>query len=621
MALVNGEEWDLSRPLDSSCELVVVGFEHPVGKATFWHSAAHVLGQALELYFGGKGLTVHLRDGPALEEGGFFYDFLVKDKVGVSVTVSAGELDAIGDVMRAIVKAKQPFERRVVSKAEAAVVLAENPLKNAMMQGFPEDSVVTLYKSGALVDLCRGPHVPHTGHIRALTLTKTAGNVRKDTGAGAGETLQRVYGIAFPDKGLFKEWKTQQALATKIDHRILGPQQKLFMFHEASPGCAFFLPHGTRIYNTLMDYMRNHYRHKGFDEVITPLMFNKSLWETSGHWQNYKDDMYSVRSGCCDHGDPVEGEEEVEVGLKPMNCPSHCLIFASEPRSYRDLPMRLADFSPLHRNEASGSLSGLTRVRRFNQDDAHIFCRADQLADEIRACLSLVEEVYGVFGFEMSLRLSTRPEKYVGDLAVWDEAEAILRTSLEDLGKTYVVNEGDGAFYGPKIDIVLTDAFKRKIQCGTVQLDFQLPKRFGLQYKGADGKQHEPVMIHRAILGSLERMLAILTEHYHGRWPLWLSPRQVMVCPIAERHADYCDEIAKRIRDAGFFVDVNRDGGSVAKQVRNAQVQQYNYILVVGDQEMEQSTVAVRTRDGNQHGSQPVADVIATLTEAVAAHL
>jgi len=424
-----------------------------------------------------------------------------------------------------------------------------------------------------------------------------------------------------------------QKLAEKLDHRKVGKEQQLFMFSTYSPGSAFFLPHGTRIYNKLMEFIRDIYRQRGYEEVQTPLLYSKELWKISGHWENYKDDMYVVTGGgdsaeaanavtqesgdgmreCCGSEDEDHG-----FGLKPMNCPGHCLIFKSQTRSYRDLPIRYADFSSLHRNESSGSLSGLTRVRRFNQDDAHIFCAQSQLKSEISQCLEFINDVYGVLGFESKLKLSTRPEKFIGEEETWDHAEAVLRECLSETGRPFELNEGDGAFYGPKIDVVLTDALKREHQCGTIQLDFQLPRRFELAFTGQDGESHTPVMVHRAVLGSLERMIAVLIEHYAGKWPLWLSPRQVIVCPISSDHHAYAEQVAKQLRDSGLFVDVGSGGTSINKQIRRAQLAQYNYILVTGDAEREGATVNVRSRDGTVHGESSVDEFARKLGEEIA---
>lgn len=454
------------------------------------------------------------------------------------------------------------------------------------------------------------------------------------------DLLQRVYGISFPSNAQLKEWQQLQEEAKKRDHRVIGKSQQLFMFHPLSPGSSFFLPHGTRIFNKLANFIRDEYRRRGYDEVITPLIFKKDLWETSGHLKNYHEDMFMVTQGIADsnvthchehlhndtdddhhhHGHSHAPAESDHFGLKPMNCPGHCILFREARKySYRELPVRLADFSALHRNEASGALTGLTRVRRFHQDDAHIFCTSEQVQHEISQCLQFIQHVYGVFGFTFQLRLSTRPENYMGELSVWDDAEAQLRQALNDFGEPWEVNEGDGAFYGPKIDIVVTDALKRQHQCGTIQLDFQLPKNFELTYDGADGQAHTPIIIHRAVLGSIERMMAILIEHTGGKWPLWLSPRQVAVLPVAESHRAYAKDVAATLaQDANVYVDVQDSSKTLNKRIREAQLAGYNFILVVGDKEQETQQVNIRTRDNQVHGAKALGVFVDELKAAIA---
>lgn len=454
------------------------------------------------------------------------------------------------------------------------------------------------------------------------------------------DLLQRVYGISFPNNALLKEWQHLQEEAKKRDHRVVGKNQQLFMFHPLSPGSSFFLPHGTRIFNTLANFIRDEYRRRGYDEVITPLIFKKDLWETSGHLKNYHEDMFMVTQGIAESGDVTHCHEHLhgddddghhhhgehpppqydQFGLKPMNCPGHCILFReSKKYSYRELPVRLADFSALHRNEASGALTGLTRVRRFHQDDAHIFCTSDQVQQEISSCLQFIQHVYGVFGFTFQLRLSTRPENFMGEIAVWNDAEAQLRHALEDFGEPWEVNEGDGAFYGPKIDIVVTDALQRQHQCGTIQLDFQLPKNFELSYDGADGQAHTPIIIHRAVLGSIERMMAILIEHTGGKWPLWLSPRQVAVLPVSESHREYAKQVAATLeQDASVYVDVQDSSKTLNKRIREAQLAGYNFILVVGDKEQDTQQVNIRTRDNQVHGAKSLVAFVDDVKRAIA---
>ncbi|OQR88805.1 threonyl-tRNA synthetase [Thraustotheca clavata] len=564
-------------------------------EAMFWHSSAHVLGAALEEKFGDD---VLLCDGPSLTDG-FFYEMFLQS----GQTVSESDFKDIENHMSKIIKQRAPFERLEVTRDVAKDMFSYSKFKLQMLNNIPSDQTITLYKCGTFVDLCRGPHLPHTGMLQTVALTRCGAS----HWTHGPELLQRVYGITFPDKARMKEWKHLQEEAKKRDHRVIGKAQSLFLFHQWSPGSSFMLPHGTRIFNRLASFIRQEYRKRGYDEVVTPLIFKKELWETSGHYQNYKEDMYMVRPGmdetpsCADTLHHHGNDDSTDLfGLKPMNCPGHCLMFKeNKTYSYRELPVRFADFSALHRNEASGALTGLTRVRRFHQDDAHIFCRPDQVQEEIQSCLAFIKHVYGVFGFDFQLRLSTRPEAYMGELALWDSAEAQLENALKEFDMPWTLNAGDGAFYGPKIDIAVRDALKREHQCGTIQLDFQLPLRFGLKYDGNDGNEHTPIIIHRAVLGSIERMMAILIEHTAGKWPLWLSPRQVAVLPVTEHQVDYASQVHKALDAKDVYVDVLSGGKTLNKRIREAQVAGYNYILVVGEKEASTHQVNVRTRDNN----------------------
>jgi len=453
--------------------------------------------------------------------------------------------------------------------------------------------------------LCRGPHVPHTGKVKAFAATKhSATNWLGDTDK---DSLQRLYGISFPDKKMLKVWKENQAKAKERDHRLIASKQELIMFHDLSPGSAFWLPMGTRIYNGLVNYIKEQYWIRGFDEVITPNIFNLDLWRTSGHAQHYEDCMF---------GFEVEGQK---WAMKPMNCPAHCLMYASSIRSYRDLPLRYGDFGVLHRNELSGALTGLTRVRRFQQDDGHIFCREDQIEQEVLGSLEFMKEVYTTFGMTYKLELSTRPEKALGEVEVWNRAEKALASAMDTFaGKgTWRVNPGDGAFYGPKVDIKVMDAMDRVHQCATIQLDFQLPIRFNLEYNTGmkeEGKQFvRPVIVHRAMLGSVERMFAVLCEHWGGKWPLWISPRQVMCVPVHAEFGDYASEVQAKLHAEGFYADVDLSKATFQKKVRNAQVAQYNFQFVIGKNEVENGTVNIRTRENKVNGEMKVQDMIEML--------
>lgn len=586
IAKVNGELWDLDRPLEGNCTLQLLKFDDEQGQQVFWHSSAHMFGEAMERIYGG-----HLCYGPPIENG-FYYDMCVDDQ-----QVSSSDFPALEGVIKTIMKEKQPFERLEVSKEDLLEMFKYNKFKVRILKEKVNTPTTTVYRCGPLIDLCRGPHVRHTGKVKAFAVTKNSATYWE--GKAEAESLQRIYGISFPDTKQLKEWQRFQEEAAKRDHRKLGREQELFFFHELSPGSCFFQPRGAYVYNALIEFIRSEYRKRGFQEVISPNIFNSKLWETSGHWQHYSENMFSF---------DVEKET---FALKPMNCPGHCLMFDHRPRSWRELPLRLADFGVLHRNELSGALTGLTRVRRFQQDDAHIFCAMEQISEEILGCLDFLRHVYEVFGFTLQLNLSTRPTNYLGDVALWDQAEKQLAESLDAFGQAWKLNPEDGAFYGPKIDITIMDALRRQYQCATIQLDFQLPIRFNLAYISESGEKKRPVIIHRAILGSVERMIAILTENYGGKWPFWISPRQAIVVPVAPQFDDYALKVKNEVYEAGFMCDVDLDvGATMNKKIRNAQLAQYNYIFVVGEKEVTANTVNVRTRDNKVHGEHTVADVI-----------
>ncbi|XP_061100842.1 threonine--tRNA ligase 1, cytoplasmic-like [Conger conger] len=592
IARVDGEMWDLDRPLEKDCSLEVLRFDNEDAQAVYWHSSAHILGEAMERFYGGC-----LCYGPPIENG-FYYDMYLEGTRGVSST-EFGDLETL---CKSVMKDKQPFERLEISKETLLQMFKYNKFKCRILNEKVTTPTTTVYRCGPLIDLCRGPHVRHTGKIKAMKIYKNSSTYWE--GRSDMETLQRVYGISFPDSKMLKEWERFQEEAKNRDHRKIGKEQELFFFHDLSPGSCFFLPRGAFLYNTLTEFIREEYGRRGFQEVASPNIYNSKLWETSGHWQHYSENMFSF---------PVEQDI---FALKPMNCPGHCLMFNYRPRSWRELPLRLADFGVLHRNELSGALTGLTRVRRFQQDDAHIFCTMEQIESEMKGCLDFLRCVYAVFGFSFQLHLSTRPEKYLGDVAIWNQAEKQLENSLNEFGEPWKLNPGDGAFYGPKIDIKIKDAIGRYHQCATIQLDFQLPIRFNLTYVGKDGDDKvRPVIIHRAILGSVERMIAILTENYAGKWPLWLSPRQVMLVPVNPTCEEYAKKVCKQFVEAGFMADADLDSSCLLnKKIRNAQLAQYNFILVVGEKEKMTNGVNVRTRDNKVHGELSVAEVLARLT-------
>ncbi|XP_058771734.1 threonine--tRNA ligase, mitochondrial 1-like [Vicia villosa] len=594
---VNGVLWDMNRPLEEDSLLQIFKFDDDEGRDTFWHSSAHILGQSLETEYGCK-----LCIGPCTTRGeGFYYDAFYGD-LGLNddhfKQIEAGALKAVAE--------KQPFQRIEVTRDQALEIFSDNKFKVEIINDLPADKTITVYRCGPLIDLCRGPHIPNTSFVKAIACLKASSAYWR--GDKDRESLQRVYGISYPDQKSLKEYLHRLEEAKKYDHRIVGVKQELILHHEWSPGSWFFLPHGTRIYNKLMNFIRNQYRDRGYQEVISPNMYNMELWKASGHAEKYKDDMFVLEV------------DKQEFGLKPMNCPGHCLMFKHRVRSYRELPLRFADFGVLHRNEASGALSGLTRVRRFQQDDAHIFCRESQVKDEVRKALDFIDYVYQIFGFTYELKLSTRPENKLGDDETWDRAESALKEALDEFGKPWQLNEGDGAFYGPKIDISVSDALSRKFQCATLQLDFQLPDRFKLEFSAEDeAKIERPVMIHRAILGSVERMFAILLEHYKGKWPFWLSPRQAILCPVSEKSQAYSLKVRDQIHQAGYHVDADTTDRKIQKKVREAQLAQYNYILVVGEEEANTGQVSVRVRDKADHSVMTIENLLKHFSDEVAA--
>lgn len=577
VALVDGEYWDLMRPLEASCRLELCKFDSEAGKHAFWHSSAHVMGQALELLYGAS-----LGIGPALESG-FYYDSVAAD----GRSLNEDNYAEIESVVADIVKESQPFERVAVPKDVALRMFAYNKFKVELIsKDIPDGQTISLYRCGPLVDLCRGPHLPNTGLIKAFKVVSNSSAYWKSNAEN--DTMQRVYGVSFPKGSMLDEHLDFLRRAREADHRRIGIEQELFFFHPLSPGSCFFLPNGTRMYSRLVDMIKEQYWKRGYTEVVSPNVYNHKLWEISGHWKNYKENMFQF-----------ECEKEL-YALKPMNCPGHCLMYAHRVRSWRELPLRFADFGVLHRNELSGALTGLTRVRRFQQDDAHIFAMPDQVQAEVAGVLDMLQEVYGVFGFQFELCLSTRPVNFMGDPADWDRAEEALRVALDTFcgarGTTWAYKHGDGAFYGPKIDIQIMDALRRKHQCATCQLDFQLPKNFELEFVADSGERGRPVMIHRAILGSVERMIAILVESFGGKFPFWVSPRQVIVIPVAQAHYAYAAEVQQRVHDAGFYVSTDDSARTLNNKIRMAEESHFNFILVVGDKEASGRSVNVRHR-------------------------
>jgi threonyl-tRNA synthetase len=579
---------DLTYPLTADTPIQIITSKNAAEALPLYrHSTAHLLAAAVTNMFPG----VQCGIGPPTDEG-FFYDFVVPRPFVPE------DLEAIENKMRELADQDLIFERQMWPREEARRFFAARgePLKVQLIdektEGQSEVSCYTIKDKETFVDFCVGPHVPSTGKLKAFKLLTTSNAYWK--GDAHNQPMQRVYGTAFLSEKELKDHLTRLEEAKKRDHRKLGREQKLFMFHPWAPGATFWLEKGTLLYNLLGNYMRELLIPAGYTEVKAPLVFNKALWEKSGHWQHYRQNMFLVES---------EGEQ---MGLKAMNCPGHFLIYASEVRSYRDLPIRFHEQTPLHRNEASGVLSGLTRVRQFSQDDGHCFVMESQIGEEVERLLRLVQRVYSEFGLSVEMKLSTRPPEFMGTIEAWNHAEAELKRALEAAGISYSINAGDGAFYGPKIDFDVTDAIGRKWQCATIQLDYAQPENFDLTYVGADNKEHRPVVIHRAIFGSFERFMALLIEHFAGAWPLWLAPVQAVVLPISDRHRDYAAGVRDKLVAAGLRVDLDDRQEKIGFKIREAQLQKVPYMLVAGDRESSEGTVAVRSRSGGDLGARPV---------------
>jgi threonyl-tRNA synthetase len=579
---------DLTYPLAHDAKVKIVTNKNPEALEVYRHSTAHLLAAAVTALFP----KVQCGIGPPIEDG-FYYDFIVERPFVPE------DLEAIEKKMRELAQGDFIYERQLWPRDEAIAFFKKRgePLKVQLIEektaGQREVSVYTIKDKDTFVDFCVGPHVPSTGRLKAFKLTSTSNAYWKGDARNA--PMQRVYGTAFFSQKELDEHLARIEEAKKRDHRKVGKELGLFTFHPWAPGATFWLAKGTVLYNTLSNYMREVLIPAGYQEVKAPIVFNKALWETSGHWDYYQDNMFLIKS--------ADGEQ---MGLKPMNCPGHYLLFASEMRSYHDLPLRFHEQTPLHRNEASGTLSGLTRVRQFSQDDGHCFVMQEQIGAEVEALIKLIQRVYGDFGLSYAAKLSTRPEKFLGEIATWDDAEAALVRALDHSQQSYTLNAGDGTFYGPKIDFDITDALGRKWQCGTIQLDYQMPERFDLKYVGADDGDHRPVVIHRAIFGSIERFIGILIEHFAGAFPLWLAPAQVIVLPIADRHAEYGREVTAALKSAGLRADIDDRQEKVNFKIREAQLQKIPYMLVVGDKEVAERAVAVRSRAKGDLGARPL---------------
>jgi len=600
---VDGRLVDLTYPLEQNASVKILTDRSPEALMIYRHSTAHLLAAAVTNLFP----EVQCGIGPPTEEG-FFYDFVVPRPFVPE------DLDAIEQKMKELAAADLIYERQMWPRDEAKAFFAARgePLKVQLIEekteGQREVSCYTIKDKETFVDFCVGPHVPSTGRLKAFKLLSTSNAYWK--GDARNQPMQRIYGTAFfSDKDL-KAHLTQIEEAKKRDHRKLGRDLGLFIFHQWAPGSAFWLGKGTTLYHTLANYMRAILFPAGYVEVKTPIIYNKALWERSGHWKHYRQNMFLIEPGL---NGPARSNADETMSVKPMNCPGHFLTFASEVRSYRDLPIRFHEQTPLHRNEASGVLSGLVRVRQFSQDDAHCFVTPEQIGEEVGRLIGLVQRVYADFGLPFTAKLSTRPDEFLGEVATWDRAEAQLKAALEQAGLEYSLNEKDGAFYGPKIDFDVTDAIGRKWQCATIQLDYEQPENFDLKYIGADNAEHRPVVIHRAIFGSLERFIAILIEHYAGAFPLWLAPVQAVVIPISDRHLAYAGAVLDELKAGGLRVELDERQEKIGYKIREAQLQKIPYMLVVGDREVEEKTVSVRTRAGGDQGARSIG---AFLTDA-----
>ena len=592
---VDGDVLDLRTMVDHDCHLNILTFDDQGGRDAFRHTASHIMAQAIKRLYPETKLAI----GPSIADG-FYYD------VDRETPFTNDDLEKIEAEMKKIVKEALPITRFTKPRNEAIAFMKEKnePYKVELIEDLPEDAVIRFYQQGEFVDLCAGPHLMSTKPVKAFKLTSLAGAYWR--GNEKNKMLIRIYGTAFTKKAELEEYLNRLEEAKKRDHRKLGKELGLFMMREEGPGFPFFLPNGMVLKNTLLDYWREIHTKAGYVEISTPIMLSRTLWETSGHWDHYKENMYTTVI------------DEQDFAIKPMNCPGGVLVYQSEPRSYRDLPLRMGELGLVHRHEKSGQLHGLMRVRCFTQDDAHIFMTPEQIRSEIKGVARLIDEVYQLFGFKYHVELSTRPDNSIGSDEDWEMATDALRDALDDLGLPYVVNEGDGAFYGPKIDFHLEDSIGRTWQCGTIQLDFQLPLRFQLEYTGADGEKHRPIMIHRVVFGSIERFIGILIEHFAGAFPTWLAPVQVRVLPISDKHQAYAKEVLQTLRDSGIRADLDTRTEKIGYKIREAQLKKIPYMLIVGAKEEETHTVSVRSRFQGDEGSKELSAFLSSVKEEIA---
>ncbi|NLD17403.1 MAG: threonine--tRNA ligase [Tissierellia bacterium] len=591
-AVLDGEVLGMEDIINKNGNFKVVKFADEEGKEIFWHTSSHILAHAVKNLYPDAKFAI----GPAIGDG-FYYDIDVEHRF-VPEDLEKIEAEALR-----LAKENLEVKRSVVSKEEALETFKDEPYKIELINELPEGEEISLYKTGDFVDLCRGPHLENTKKIKALKLLSIAGAYWR--GDEKNKMLQRIYGISFEKQKDLEEFIQMREEAEKRDHRKLGRELDLFSFHEEGPGFPFFHPKGMVLRNTVMQWWRGVLEENGYGEILTPIILNEALWHQSGHWDHYKENMYFTNI------------DEGAYAVKPMNCPGSILVYGSKQHSYRDLPIRLSEYGLVHRHELSGALHGLFRVRAFTQDDAHIYCLPSQITDEVFKMIDLADYLYSTFGFKYSIELSTRPEDFMGDIESWNLAEESLEAALIEKGLPYKINAGDGAFYGPKIDFQLEDAIGRTWQCGTIQLDFQLPKNFELSYINEKGEKETPIMLHRALLGSLERFLGILVEHFAGKFPIWLAPVQVKVVPVSEKFGDYAKEVADKFIAEGFRVEVDNRDEKLGKKIRDGQMEKVPYVLVVGEKEMNDKTVSVRVRDGEDQGAKSVEDVIAEFKKEV----
>ena len=595
-AKVNGQVRDLRYIIEEDSEVEILTFDNSEdGKKAYWHTTAHIMAQAIKRIYGND---VKLTIGPAISNG-FYYDFDVKENI------SSDDFEKIEAEMKKIIKEDLPIERFTLPRDEAIKFMKEKEedYKVELIEELPEDEEISFYKQGEFTDLCAGPHLMSTGKVKAVKILSSSGAYWR--GDEHNKMLQRFYGISYPKASQLEDYLNMLEEAKKRDHKKLGKELELFMIAPEGPGFPFFLPKGMVLRNVLEDFWRDIHKKNGYVEIKTPMILNEELWHRSGHWDHYKENMYTTK---------IDG---VDYGIKPMNCPGGMLVYKSKMRSYKDLPIRAGELGLVHRHEKSGELNGLFRVRCFTQDDAHIFCLPEQIEAEIEGIMKLVDQVYSIFGFEYTVELSTRPDDSMGSDEQWELAEGALKKVLKDMNMPYELNEGDGAFYGPKLDFHIKDSLGREWQCGTIQLDFQMPERFDLTYIGEDGEKHRPVMLHRVIFGSIERFIGVLIENYAGAFPTWLAPVQVKVLPIADSHKEYAEKVKEELENVGIRVEIDERNEKIGYKIREAQLEKIPYMLVLGDKEKAANSVGVRSRKDGDIGAMPIDEFIAKVVEEI----